>query len=142
MASVTVRTVDDYRQEIIAGDHVVWADEPTDIGGDDTGPTPYELLLGALGACTSITLSMYARRKNWELRKVNVELEHSNNYRQDCEQCADGEVRLDHIAVRVSLEGELDDAQRKRLMEIAERCPVNQTLRRGMHIVHSGNDQR
>ncbi len=141
MASVTVRTIDAYRQEIIAGDHVVWADEPVNIGGDDTAPSPYELLLGALGACTSITLSMYAQRKKWDLRKVSVDLEHSNDYRQDCEHCADGEVRLDHITVRLSLEGDLDDAQRKRLMEIAERCPVNQTLRRGMHIVHERNDE-
>lgn len=139
MASVTVRTIDDYQQEIIAGDHVLWADEPTDIGGDDTGPTPYELLLGALGACTSITLSMYARRKGWDLRKVTVDLEHSNDYRKDCENCADSEVQLDRITVRLRLEGELDEAQRKRLMEIAERCPVNQTFRRGMRIEHYAN---
>lgn len=136
MGTVTVRTADGFQQEIVAGDHVLWADEPTDIGGDDTGPTPYELLLGALGACTSITLSMYARRKKWDLRKVNIDLEHSNDYRKDCEKCEDGEVHLDHVTVTLSLEGELDDAQRKRLMEIAARCPVNQSLGRGMHVVH------
>ncbi len=136
MTTVTVRSRQNYQQEIISGDHFVFADEPLNVGGDDTGPNPYELLLGALGACTSITLQMYARRKSWPLEAVEVELTHRRDYAKDCEECAEQEARIDVVDVKIALRGDLDDEQRRRLHEIAQRCPVNQTLGRGIRTVH------
>lgn len=136
MTTITVRSIKGYQQEIIAGDHVVYADEPVAIGGHDTGPNPYELLLGALGACTSITVTMYAQRKGWDLQQVEVELTHSKDYVKDCEACADTDVKLDNVTVKLAFRGQLDAAQQQRLREIAERCPVSQTLKGSMRITH------
>jgi putative redox protein len=137
MTTVTVRSRHNYQQEIIAADHVLFADEPLDVGGDDTGPNPYELLLGALGACTSITLQMYAKRKRWPLEAVEVELTHRRDHAKDCDECAEQETRLDVVEVKIGLKGDLDAEQRRRLHEIAQRCPVNQTLSRGIRTIHS-----
>jgi putative redox protein len=126
--TVTVRSTQRYQQEIIAGDHIVFADEPTAIGGDDTGPNPYELLLGALGSCKAITVIMYAQRKGWDLQAVQVELTHSKDFAADCEACVDRDVKLDRIKVKIAFKGNLDDQQQERLKEIAKRCPVHQTL--------------
>lgn len=136
MTIITVRSRDGYQQEIIAGDHVIFADEPIEVGGADTGPNPYELLLGALGACTSITVKMYAQRKGWDLQEVEVELRHSKDYLQDCIDCLDKDVKLDHITLRLSFKGNLDDEQRARLFEIAKRCPVHRTLTTRIVIRH------
>jgi putative redox protein len=137
MTTVTVRSRQNYQQEIIADDHILFADEPLDIGGDDTGPNPYQLLLGALGSCTSITLQMYARRKGWPLERVEVELTHRRNHAKDCEECSEQETRIDVVELRIGLKGDLDAEQRRRLHEIAQRCPVNQTLSRGMRTIHT-----
>jgi putative redox protein len=131
MTTITVRSVQGYQQEIIAGDHILFADEPIDVGGDDTGPNPYELLLGALGACTAITMRMYATRKQWPLESIEIELTHSRDYAKDCETCAESDVKLDRITRRIELRGELDDSQRERLLEIARRCPVHRTFTEG-----------
>ncbi len=131
MATVIVRSVRGYQHEIIARDHVIFADEPIDVGGDDTGPNPYELLLSALGACTAITIRMYADRKRWNLERVEITLTHSRDYARDCAECADQNVRLDRITRQITFHGELDDAQRARLMDIARRCPVHRTLTEG-----------
>ncbi len=137
MTTITVRSRDNFQQEIIAGDHFVFADEPLHIGGDDTGPNPYELLLGALGACTSITLQMYAQRKGWQLEGVEVELTHRRDYAKDCESCEDQDSRIDVVELTIELKGDLDEAQRARLHEIAQRCPVNQTISKGIKTVHA-----
>jgi putative redox protein len=115
-------------QEIIAGGHRLIADEPTAAGGTDTGPTPYDLLLAALGACTSMTVSMYARRKQWPLEAVTVRLRHSKVHAQDCADCEKKDGLLDRIEREVELHGQLDDEQRARLLEIADKCPVHKTL--------------
>lgn len=136
MTTITVRSHGKFRQEIVADDHTFYADEPTSIGGSDTAPNPYALLLGALGACTSITLEMYARRKKWPLQGIEVELSHRKDYVQDCEACEEKEARIDMIDLRIRVFGPLDDAQRARLHEIAQRCPVSQTLGKGVRITH------
>src|SRR5262245_48540813 len=111
MTTVTVRSGEGYAQVIEARGHRFAADEPVEAGGSDTGPSPYELLLGALGACKSMTALMYARRKGWDLRGVTVELAHARDYRRDCEDCPDRGARIDRITVAITFEGSLDDAQ-------------------------------
>lgn len=117
-----------FAQEIMAGPHRLAADEPTDAGGTDTGPSPYDLLLAALGACTSIMLGMYARRKNWPLEGIVVRLRHSRIHAEDCTECETKEGLLDHIERELELAGPLTVEQRARLLEIAEKCPVHRTL--------------
>lgn len=128
MSETIVRSAGNLRQEITAGSHRFYADEPIPAGGEDAGPNPYELLLAALGACTSMTLFMYARRKGWPLEDVEVRLSHHRDYARDCQDCADQNVRIDVIDRRIALKGELDEAQKLRLLEIAEKCPVHRTL--------------
>ena len=120
-------------QRIAVGKHELLADEPRPIG-DDAGPTPYDLLLGALGACTSMTVRMYAKRKDWPLEQVRVTLRHSRIHAQDCANCETRIGMIDHIDLDIELIGDLDDAQRQRLSLIAERCPVHQTLTSEIHI--------
>ena len=122
-----------YTQEIIAGNHRLVADEPRPVG-DDAGPNPYDLLLGALGACTSMTVRMYADRKSWPLEKVRVTLRHARIHVKDCADCETGTGMIDHIDRDIELIGSLDDAQRQRLLGIAERCPVHQTLTSTVHV--------
>jgi len=117
-----------FAQEITAGSHRLISDEPLAAGGTDTGPTPYDLLLAALGSCTSMTIGMYARRKQWPLDRVTVRLRHSRAHAEDCAACAKGEARLTLIERDITLDGALDTEQRARLLEIANRCPVHLTL--------------
>ena len=117
-----------YRTEIMAGAHHLVADEPVAVGGTDTGPTPYDLLSAALGACTSMTLRMYADRKEWPLEEVVVRLAHKKIYAEDCKTCGEEGGKIDHIDRELELTGELDEAQITRLLEIADRCPVHRTL--------------
>ena len=129
MASVIVSGgATGFAQVIEAGRHRLVADEPVEAGGTDTGPSPYELLLAALGACTSMTISMYARRKRWPLEGVTVRLQHAKIHAQDCAECETKEGRLDRIEREISLTGPLGAEQRARLLEIANRCPVHRTL--------------
>lgn len=116
-----------YTQEIIAGEHRLTADEPRPVGDDD-GPTPYDLLLAGLGACTSMTVRMYADRKDWPLRQVRVTLRHSRIHAKDCAECETTIGWISQIDREIELTGDLDDGQRQKLMDIAERCPVHQTL--------------
>jgi putative redox protein len=117
-----------YGQTITAGNHQLTADEPQPTGGD-TGPAPYDLLLAGLGACTSMTIRMYAQRKGWPLEQVSVSLRHSRIHAEDCTNCETRTGQLDRIERVIRLDGDLDDDQRARLLEIANRCPVHRTLR-------------
>jgi putative redox protein len=117
-----------FTQEIVIGPHRLAADEPLSAGGCDTGPTPYDLLLAALGACTSMTLAAYARRKGWPLESVTVRLSHSRVHASDCAECETRVGLLDHLHRDISLSGPLHDEQRARLLEIAAKCPVHRTL--------------
>jgi putative redox protein len=117
-----------FAQHVEVGSHRLAADEPREAGGTDTGPSPYDLLLASLGSCTSMTVAMYARRKQWPLRAVTVRLRHSKIHAADCESCETKEGYLDRIERAVELEGPLDQDQRARLLEIANKCPVHRTL--------------
>jgi uncharacterized OsmC-like protein len=117
-----------FAQAIAAGRHQLTCDEPTDVGGTDSGPTPYDLLLAALGSCTSMTVALYARRKGWPLEAVTVRLRHSKVHAADCEAAETTAGRLDHVEREVELTGVLTDEQRARLLEIANKCPVHRTL--------------
>ncbi|SED91481.1 putative redox protein [Rhizobiales bacterium GAS191] len=116
------------QQALLDGRHMLLADEPASAGGGDTGPGPYELLLMALGSCSSMTVHLYAGRKNWPLQQVIVTLRHERVHAEDCANCADPKARIDRIHKRIELIGSLDDTQRARLVEIANQCPVHRTL--------------
>jgi uncharacterized OsmC-like protein len=117
-----------YVQNVLVGPHLLQGDEPVSGGGSDVGPNPYELLLAALGTCTSITVRMYADRKQWPLKSVNIELSYVRVHADDCIAC-DQELKLvDGIEMKLSFFGELSESQRQRLTEIARKCPVHRTL--------------
>ena len=117
-----------FDQEIIAGKHHLVADEPVDAGGQDSGPGPYDLLLASLGACTSMTLRLYADGKKLPLQRVEVRLRHFRVYATDCAECETKEGMVDHIDREIRLDGDLSAEQRAKLMEIANKCPVHRTL--------------
>lgn len=104
------------------------ADEPESLGGTDEGPNPYDYLIGALGACTAMTVRMYADRKGWPLESVEVNLGHEKVHARDCGECETENGRIDRIGMEIKLEGDLDDEQREKLLEIADKCPVHRTL--------------
>jgi putative redox protein len=122
-----------YSQDIIAGGHRLVADEPRPFG-DDAGPSPYDLLLSALGACTSMTVRMYADKKGLPLEQVRVSLRHSRIHAKDCAECETQEGMIDHIDRDIDLIGDLDEDQREKLLAIAERCPVHRTLTSAVHV--------
>jgi uncharacterized OsmC-like protein/esterase/lipase len=117
-----------YQQEIMSGPHRFLADEPVKVGGQDTGPGPYDLLLAGLGACTSMTLRLYAERKDLPLDRVSVRLTHEKVHAEDCAECETRHGTIDRIDRKITLEGELSPDQRKRLIDIADKCPVHRTL--------------
>jgi putative redox protein len=117
-----------FEQRLLDGRHVLTADEPAAVGGGDAGPTPYELLLMALGACTSMTVKMYAARKGWPLEGAEVRLRHERVYNRDRADCEDKNTLMDRIEGSLRLIGPLSAEQRNRLLEIAEKCPVHRTL--------------
>jgi putative redox protein len=126
---ITARTGDEgFATEIRAGRHRLTADEPAAAGGTDRGPTPFDLLVAALGACTSMTLRMYADRKGWPLEAATVRLAHRKMHASECTSCETREGLLDRIEREIELEGPLDPDQRRRLLQIADRCPVHRTL--------------
>jgi uncharacterized OsmC-like protein len=121
-------------QRITVGGHELAADEPASVGGADTGPSPYELLLASLGACTAITVRMYADRKGWPLRNATVRLRHERIHARDCADCETGTGMLDHIERQIHFDGDLTGEQRARLMDMAGRCPVHRTLHSEIHV--------
>ena len=117
-----------FAQQIAVGSHRLKADEPISVGGTDTGPNPYDLLLASLGACTSMTVAMYARRKDWPLESVTVRLRHSKIHAADCDECETRDGLVDRIERDIELGGALTEEQSSRLLEIAGKCPVHRTL--------------
>lgn len=124
-------------QMLLDGRHQLPADEPAADGGEDSGPGPYELLLMALGSCTSMTVRLFARRRNWPLERVVVRLRHSRSHARDCANCNEHTSALDHIDVELTLDGNLDEAQRTRLLEIARKCPIHRTFTSSIEIAIS-----
>ena len=129
-----------FQQTVMVGPHQMLADEPVAAGGEDSGPGPYDFLLAALGACKSMTMRLYADRKSLPLERATVTLNHSKIHAQDCAECETKEGMLDQIDVAIGLEGALDAAQRKRILEIADKCPVHRTLTSEIRIVTRAAD--
>jgi uncharacterized OsmC-like protein len=118
-----------FQQRVTVAGHTLLADEPASLGGLASGPGPYDLLLAALGACSAMTVRLYADRQGWPLRRVVVRLHHAKIHAQDCADCeTKGDARIDEIHKRLTFEGALDDGQRAKLVEISGRCPVHRTL--------------
>ncbi len=117
-----------YTTEIMVRKHSLTADEPESVGGNDFGPGPYELVSAGLGACTAMTIQMYARRKKWVVREVLVHIDHRKDYAEDMAHAGEKSAKIDHFDRTISLEGDLTPEQRERLLEIADRCPVHRTL--------------
>jgi uncharacterized OsmC-like protein/fermentation-respiration switch protein FrsA (DUF1100 family) len=129
-----------FQQSVSIGPHQMLADEPVAAGGEDSGPGPYDFLLAGLGACTSMTLRLYADRKSLPLQRTTVTLKHSKIHAVDCAECETKAGMLDQIDLMIAMEGDLDAEQRKRLLEIADKCPVHRTLTSEVHIVTRAAD--
>ncbi len=121
-----------FRQIMAAGPHSLIADEPKNVGGTNSGPTPYGYLVAGLGACTSMTIRMYADHKKIPLESVRVELQHDKIHAADCEACETGAGKIDRITRKIFLTGNLSPEQQKRIIEIADKCPVHRTLHSGV----------
>ncbi|QDA60948.1 OsmC family protein [Hymenobacter jejuensis] len=121
--------------DVQAGRHTFRVDEPIEVGGQDTGPTPYDLLLSALGACTAITLRLYADQKKWPLELVEVRLRHQRVHRDDCVQCKMASAMLEEVQKELRLIGPLTPEQRQRLEAVSQKCPMQKTLAAGIRIV-------
>ncbi|SOE01599.1 alpha/beta fold hydrolase [Caenispirillum bisanense] len=117
-----------FQQRVTVGGHEFLSDEPVTVGGMDSGPSPYDLLLASLGTCTAMTIRLYAARKQIPLTGVAVRLHHEKRHVTDCEHCDEAGAKIDHIDRRITLSGDLDDATRAKLLEIADKCPVHRTL--------------
>jgi putative redox protein len=126
--AVRLNKADIFTTEVKAGIHQFVADEPASVGGNDFGPSPYQLVSAGLGACTVMTLHMYARRKKWDLQEVNVHIDHHKSYKDDLESINKKPQKIDHFDRKIELIGNLDATQKARLLEIADRCPVHRTL--------------
>jgi len=131
-----------FQAEIVTGKHRLWADEPLEVGGDDTGPTPYDFLSMALGACTSMTLRMYADLKKLPLQCVAVHVRHNKIHAEDCAECEGREGRIDRFERQIELIGDLDDEGREKLKKIADKCPVHRTLEQSSLIATVLGDEK
>ena len=136
MATISAELTEGYVVDLRTSSGHRWvADEPTSVGGTDTGPNPYELLLSALAACTSIAVSGYARRKGWAFEGIEVRYEQDRVHVKDCTDCQDHQRGfIDRIVSHITIRGDLDETQRRRLAEVAASCPVHKTLAKGVHL--------
>ncbi len=133
MATITADLKEGFAVEIRDENHVWYADEPGSMGGTDTGPTPYELLLSAVAACTCITVSMYCKRNGWKLHSISARYEHDRVHANDCADCDDDSTGfIDRVRSEIFIEGDFDAEQKERLADIARRCPVHKTLDHGV----------
>ena len=129
---------DDFTTEMKLGNHYFRADEPLRVGGNDFGPTPYELLAGSLSACTAMTIQMYAKRKGWAIANVQVHTSYSRTYAKDCVSCEDDPSnKIDTFTRIIKLEADLDEKQRARILQIADKCPVHKTLHNDTQVLTS-----
>lgn len=119
---------ENYKTSLSAGNHELTADEPKSVGGQNTGPDPYDFLLMSLGSCTAITLRMYIDRKKWQVDDIYVELRHFKDHAEDCEDCDEKSAKIDKIEEEIIVKGDLTDKQLDRLLEISHKCPVYKTL--------------
>ncbi len=119
---------DGFTTQMKVGNHYMLADEPVSFGGNDYGPSPYELVSAGLSACTAMTVQMYVRRKGWDLKNIEVHTSYSKQHAEDCEQCEDPNAKIDTFERAIKLEGDLDEKQVKRILQIADKCPVHKTL--------------
>ncbi len=117
-----------FTTELQSGRHHFLADEPETVGGENLGPSPYDLLSSALAACTAMTIQMYARRKEWPLEHVTVKIDHNKSYASDCESCEQTSPKIDRFERKITFIGELDESQIEKLSQIADKCPVHKTL--------------
>jgi len=134
---LTIKNLKEYKVEIKSGNHLLVSDESIEAGGSDAGLNPYELLLASLGSCKAITMRMYATRKNFPLNEITIKLKIDKIHAKDCEECETKEGKIDKIEVEINLSGDLNDEQRKRLLEISGKCPVHKTLTSEMKIYTS-----
>jgi len=133
---VTARTGGgSFRTSLTASGHALVLDEPPNVGGGGLGPTPYDLLVGSIAACTAMTMRMYAARKGWPLEEAVVSLREAPSHAADCERSETEEVGVRRIERHVEMRGPLTDEQRARILAVADRCPVKQTLERGLRVV-------
>ena len=123
-----------FLREVSSDDHQWLSDEPTEYGGDNLGPDPYEQLLSSLGTCTSMTLRMYCNHKGWNVEDIDVKLKHSRIHEKDCEKHNQDDCKIELIEKTISIKGDLDEKQRERLIQVADRCPVHKTLLSKMDI--------
>ncbi len=128
MENVNVKFLKNLQHEVTIGDFKFIIDEPKDYGGDNKGPSPYKMLLAALGSCTSMTMLMYARRKAWDVQSIEIDLKHEKIQAEECENCETKAGKLDKITRYIKVKGNINEEQRQRLLAIAEKCPVHKTL--------------
>lgn len=126
---------ENFTTDMKVGDHYMIADEPTSYGGNNFGPSPYEYLSAALASCTAMTIQMYARRKKWDVENVAVHINYSKDHAVDCEHCEEDSAKIDTFNREIKLKGILDDKQKKRLLEIADKCPVHKTLHSATQVI-------
>lgn len=132
---VRLEKEDGFTSDVMVRHHGLTADEPASVGGNDFGPSPYELVSAGLGACTVMTLHMYARRKKWPLKEVKVHIDHYKDHAQDCEDLDNPKSKIDHFNRMLEIEGDLSEEQRQRLIEIADKCPVHRTLHSSVKVI-------
>jgi len=134
----TGETAKGFLTQLHTGSHQLLADEPVSYGGTNKGPTPYDFLGAALGACTSMTLNMYARRKELDVKSVSVNVTHEKIHAADCDDCEKSDGKIDQFTRHISIDGNLTDAEQNRMLEIADKCPVHKTLENEIKILTCG----